>query len=1056
MQDFQTAFAECKRDKNKLLSLLWDEFRLSFNGNECEQNKSIFLFELNSIWWVNEFGFNSPILNAGNGKGFDFEGIIYNLVKGLDNKERAAKTNDYLNRYINTDFQTPTPATKAPTPTKYPSPKAQKLEVQFCSWVHESGKATKDYFQSKAGVTIETLENYEVKPLKSKSWGKAFYYTYKDFGFAYEVGENLRIKQPNNPDKAKIYDYDKGTNPYIFGLAQLPLQGEKLVFCAGETDALCINEHCKGLGIYAICLMNETDQRTITNDIASDLQARFKQVFVLYDADKAGFEFSRKLAQKWGFVWCNPYLLVGNDYNDICDIYSDKDFGGAGVASILDIATNLHTRINTVPNDIYSLDVPFAYKVDFNQYLSENNSLDTIKSLLKYESKLALQSPAGTGKSTMIQALCKPEKNGENFVKNSLGLNKTIVAVPTTAIALQLHTDFGGECGIMYGAIKGVDLDINREKNLVICTYDALVKMQEFIPNSLFIVDEFHQLVNDMDYRDKGKSIEKGDVVPCLQTWYALQSSPRSLLLSATPNYFFSSFIAPFFNFPLVLCYPKVTNTIKLKVLSQIGTKKDFVHYVEEYKPAKKGTVCLKLDNNSHLRVYKKRFEGMGQTCAHITSSATLGTKKKEETSEYPSIMKNGTLPCSLNWLLYTSVFEAGVSFKFPVPLVAISDVKSWAKIVQLATRPRLCTDSTGETINKEIDVWVLWKDAENIGYANEIKRTAKERWGRIYKQVVIHSNRLNGLHTGGENTVKLATDIQNFTEFNGGKYTPNILAILHEIFKQETAQTSPKILCERIERFDKRFICSWGVEVECNENADTNADFEQTKEEKKECKELLYKLFENSPVETISHIIHSSKNTEFKEQAKAVFGALQGNVHLKEFAATNKKAFKGNEGIRLIKDIIFAATEQGVPLQLCAIGETPANHEAIQKVIFADKRDLDREQEIFKYEKRKAQNKQAPSEQDAKDKYQIERDLQVLKRFDKLRDNIKQGKIPNSFTSTDLLRITNAAIKGNFLKGYTQTTVIKYLSILYDLERTRKQTIKGKEYIYTILGRRK
>ena len=182
----------------------------------------------------------------------------------------------------------------------------------------------------------------------------------------------------------------------------------------------------------------------------------------------------------------------------------------------------------------------------------------------------------------------------------------------------------------------------------------------------------------------------------------------------------------------------------------------------------------------------------------------------------------------------------------------------------------------------------------------------------------------------------------------------------------------------------------------------------------------------------------------------------MQGNVHLKEFAATNKKAFIGGEGIRLIKDIIFAAKEQGVPLQLCSTDKTPANYEAIRKVISTDKKDLEREQEIFKYEKRKAQNKKAPSEQAAKDKYQIERDLQVLNKFDKLRENIVQGRTQNSFTSTDLLRITNAAIKGNYFKGYTQITVIKYLSIFYDFERKRKPTEKGKEYIYTILGRRK
>lgn len=1030
-------FDKCNKEKSYLLSFLQSEFALSFEGKKCAQSGSVHLFENSLGWWVKNFNTakHTQLPEMAN-----FGGLVYQITNQItDGKERINKQLQIIaacNNQILPTTNVPTNNSSTPsktTPTNN-SPKKQPLKVSFVSWATACGKLTLEYYKKKAGVTIETLDKYGIKPLKSHIVGamsRPQMYGGSFFGFGWCVGDNTKIKRPT--DKVKIMQGIKGTTPYIFGFEQLPNKGKSLIFCGGEDDALCINQHCNKLGIFAVCLRSENDQTTLIKSLVNELKSRFDTIYVLYDADKAGVKFSRILAQKWGFVWVNIALYLPElSDKDICDIY--KNSGISGVVIFAQHCTDFHTNVKAVESDIFSIDVPFAYKLNFNQYLGENLPFEAIKSLLMYESKLSIQSPAGTGKSTVIQDLCKPETNGKNFVFNSLGIEKTIVACPTTAIALQLQKDFekrGVLCGIMTADTKGIDKDNNRLFGLVVTTYDSLKDMLEFIPSSLLIIDEFHQIANDYDYRNKAMSI----------VWDCMQDAPRVLLLSATPNYLFCSHLADYFNFALLVCYPTLTNQIRLNVLDHKEPKKYLIDYIEENAPST-GTTCIKFDNNTSLSTYLENDLKRAIKSDHFTSGSR---NRKEENEHYKGIMQNGKTAFDLDKIYFTTLFEAGVSFNFAVGLVAIFDVKSWSKIIQLSTRPRLHKNSVGEWVNKEIDVWIFNSTGKKSATTVPTKGAkVGERWLQYLADAQIQSDKLNAKKKG---TIKhkVRTDIDSFSIVDAqGFYVPNVPRILHEIFKEETSETDIPTLIERIVRFDPRFSLATNGhrEIEVCANADLTYTFELKKEEKELGKVQFLELLKNEPITTLQAVLRLSKDKDFKADAKVCLGLpMVAKEQVLQLTNDNKNAFASNDKTRVVRDLMFLVGEQNKTLQ-----------DAIVTVIETDKKVLAKAIDTHQLTQRIRTHKATPSELDQSDKLEIERYKAVIAKFQKLLDNIKQGKRKAQFSAFELAKITNESLAGLKVKALTQKGVIEYLDMFYQLERIRVQKNNDRIYLYRIL----
>ena len=1018
------------KDKNYILSLLSIEYGLSFEGEKCVQTDSIAIHKNGASWFVKKFNETKypnlpPYAN--------FEGIIFALTSHLQGKEKLNAQRAIIDRC--TGFSLPTANN---LPEKQPKPRQSPkngLNVEFC----ELKKDVLDYFAAKGGITKGTLDRYGTKSAR-KINGYTQYYP----SFGWVVGDNTKIKRPKH--KEKKYLQTKGKQPYIFGFEQLPTQGETLLICAGETDTLCINEHCNGHGVWAVCLSSENDLTTLNDSLVNELKTRFKRVFIVYDADETGYKYSRELSLKTGFIWVNTALyLVPEKCKDICELWAAM--GAEMVRGFVGLATSQHTRINAVETDKFSIDVPFVYRCEFDKYLGEDKPLLFIKELLLIEPKLAIQSPAGTGKSTMllelcrkgntklIIELCKGDKQGKNYIETELGLTKTIIVVPTTSLGEQLQKSFaksGLVCGFVWGSenSKLCDVEAERNEQTVIVVYDSLPKLSEFITNCFLVVDEFHQIANDYDYRQKSKAKTGEKVIVMHNVWQAIQNAPNVMLLSATPNHLFCSHLTPFFNFALVVGEALTTNKIHTKFIGHSVSKKHIIDYVEENAPKNKGTICVKFNNNTTLTAYHSSDKKRGIVSDHFTSKDKA---RKQDNRNYISIMETGAPVEKLDKLYYTPLLEAGVSFLFPVSVVAIFDEKSWSRIIQLSTRPRLY-ENFGVCVNEQVDIYVFFDNKNKDTYTNG--QTLAQRWAYYFECAQKECEALNG-KGGGTITHRTSIDFRTYCHSKDGVYSVNIPAILHELYLQETRETDIQTLANRIARFDKRFTYEI-IDAFTNENADINEALDILKAQKKQAQSEFLTLLSKEPTNTIYAVLRQLKDVDFKAHAKDVLGLpLIDKSAVLAHAQNNALAMQNPDKTRIVKDLVWLVGELGLSLQ-----------NAIKEVTYKTKKDIQFDRDRYNLSQAKKTYKEAPEQQSPETRLQLEKHKAICLKFNKILNNIQQGKRKNEFTTSDLAAIANAALNGVCVtfggkthkiatpKKLSEKTVIGYLDKFYLLER--------------------
>lgn len=88
----------------------------------------------------------------------------------------------------------------------------------------------------------------------------------------------------------------------------LPDQGDKLIITSSRKDALSIFENSK-MTISSTSLQAETIMPK--KQIIDDLKSRFKDIYLLYDNDKAGIKFSNQIAKKYNL----KNIIIPEKYN---------------------------------------------------------------------------------------------------------------------------------------------------------------------------------------------------------------------------------------------------------------------------------------------------------------------------------------------------------------------------------------------------------------------------------------------------------------------------------------------------------------------------------------------------------------------------------------------------------------------------------------------------------------------------------------------------------------------------------------------------------------------
>lgn len=152
-------------------------------------------------------------------------------------------------------------------------------------------EADKQYW-SQFNIDLETLKKYDVNSIKYYLCNGIVKGIYKPENpmYAYKVYNNFKIYRPLAD---KYHKWRNNLTEYdIQGYKQLPEKGDILIITKSLKDVMCL---CK-MGIPAVSPASEST--FIPNIALEDLKKRFKRIIILFDRDKAGCKYLRKISQE--------------------------------------------------------------------------------------------------------------------------------------------------------------------------------------------------------------------------------------------------------------------------------------------------------------------------------------------------------------------------------------------------------------------------------------------------------------------------------------------------------------------------------------------------------------------------------------------------------------------------------------------------------------------------------------------------------------------------------------------------------------------------------------
>ena len=191
-------------------------------------------------------------------------------------------------------------------------------------------------YWSSYGVPLAWLKYAGVYPISHKIVNKqGFKYTFSADKYAYAFVEHkegnvtLKIYQPFNKEG---YKWSSKHDRSVISLwTKIPKIGERVIICASLKDALCL---WANTGIPCLALQGEG--YNMSNTAITDLQFRFRKIYILFDNDRAGIDNGKALSEKTGFInLVLPKFEGGKDVSDLWKCKGKEQFL-AVIKSLLD------------------------------------------------------------------------------------------------------------------------------------------------------------------------------------------------------------------------------------------------------------------------------------------------------------------------------------------------------------------------------------------------------------------------------------------------------------------------------------------------------------------------------------------------------------------------------------------------------------------------------------------------------------------------------------------------------------------------------------------------
>lgn len=1072
--------------------------QILYNKNN---DTSLSIFKSGSDWLLKEHGNKYPELK----KGANFYKVIAANTPNLSGsallaaKRRLYELSTGLSFAAIAGAPANQPRKSQPAKLAANEKKEALKSIIFGGWGGANGLAVTKYFASKTGANNTAfLKKYGVKPIEKYelSTGGEYTVNYQNFCFSLIANDWEKRRQPNspNPKFRKPITQNRGKNSYIFGLAQLPATGENLIIFEGESDAICASWH----KFNAIAIGGAGNKKSLDN-LASELKARFKRVFVLFDNDSAGEIGGKELAQKHGFIYVDTAFCMLDffakkigldatglqaiaDCKDLCDIFNLGNIangtnGAKNVINFLSLCTEQNNCVNPIENDRFSIGIPHAIGTPFNQYLSEKvgtnsafNPLQTIALSIAKNKRVCLQAAAGAGKSTCLIDLLKlhifnPKCQINKLYSEENAIKRVVITVPTTTIMHQLYTAFSGKdkdgneiekfdtngnkiiapfpnCGLLYGGTP--DKEKVRFCDVIICVYDSVLLAEITDNNTLLIADEIHLLPTEFSYRAKANK----DVLK------AIKKARYTLSLSATPNYLFNQY----FDFKLLFGVAKTTNKKYINICEYTGKEYNLIPailsiFLEERRSGRsKGTIIIKFDDSNYLRAGAAYAKKIGLTSEVFTAN-------EKDNPNYKSILETSKLATKVDIIFTTCLIEAGVSIKDEISHVYICDTLNSDKNIQQSARPRFDI-ATG--INAIVNITIFVSKAANEKEKAAFKHT--DSGSKFLSDKLSEATKKAALFNTGNLDFKdtsLPHDAKDYVFRDENEYIADELKILHDIVK--IADKDIHLLSKRLQHTDKTIQSVTFSQIDAVENADFSECLDAIEAQNKATKNAAIDILinaanndENNLKLLLLQLINTDKDRIKGDKLISIFELQNDKAAKKEafkFYATlpepNQKVLE-NADAKIFGFIIDIATYFKVPntplfdaLHNAKVADKAAKKEAVSKT------------DTSELKERLKKVRAGKGGEIDNNQYLI--DIAVFNAFKKPIENIKAKK-RKPFLICELLSITNKILTQkdtprNF-KPKTETGkdgVRAYLGRYFDIETERIAGKNGKETRYTL-----
>lgn len=982
-------------------------------------------------------------------------------------------------------------------------------------WNTRWGAWVLDYLTQKTGCNntdlLDALGAFPVEKMTAPNGWTDTIITAQQMRIGFEFGDVWKVKYPKanqdafyleckrkNP-KATPPTYAQSPNidKYVFGYQHAFTHGGRALFVVGgETDVICINNFCNTFGIYAVCSQSENAPKF--GDCLQALGERFDRVIFMYDNDYTGLVCAQQHALKYGFEYINPAPLYDqfnarkNTTKDICDIYKEN---AGGVATFLTLALETNGRWGD-KTDKFTTTLQ-AVKIPFNQYLTPNeydptqnevytnglyiNSWKFIYSQLMFAfggavkgskkapfytdkldyntykaPKICLVANAGAGKTTAVQTIVQtPNGYSQHPLLERYQKEFFILCVPTTSIADQQAFDFE-RAGVPVELFKGNAGDVANlyGKNVIICVYDSLYKLDAIIGRAFVIVDELHEVVKGYSYRCKEAFRLLHEVITSEQTpVLGLTATPIELYLDKC-------------NFTTIICNQLTHNQITLTPYTHKLKRKDIPTFLETQILSNQRGVCCVLWNNSLLNELSQTLWTENQIKAFTVHSKK--NEYKEQNPVHDSIMKRGELPHEhkdTKALTFTSIYETGVSFKFDVGRFILVDCTDAREIIQYLNRPRYNAQTgTNKHINASLLVSEKVANKETsgdalgaaelfeqlLGIATNAQTIANARGGK-FTDTKAKGNQTHS--TDGE----LFIYSQQQTDGDGKPYQVakiDTLGIFLKVYENELKNTTFERALERVKLYDKRFTIN---PIESAANVIFDPEFEQMLEAVKgeqTAQQDAFNTLLTTPQtreQTLEAIAHYCKNVDLKKAIRDVYQLPKYDaVRLGDFIQQNKDSLRSKGALWKVQKAldlidITAGTDKFSALDLVAKNTKAEIKQGIDTLIHFDR----------KTRMRKSDNGGLKSAIVT----QCERVQTVYKNgLAKFARNALGGQIKNSFTGERVLDVVQKAVANTAFAGTVKTAkqALDLLRLEYVLDEPKPTKKGGKvERLYAIIQKK-